>query len=169
MKGCEIEAAVREAMMSKKAFIVANATTITTKRLREEIGQELGLSVESMAGVKSLVKSLALEFLAPAQAEEAGSKAAPRTKKAAQNVSSEITALKRVLKLATIRIPPRVFVINKNKEESLRVALESLLEKHGLSVSSSRKRINKVKKRLEVERDMEGIDVSNVIAGRRRQ
>ena len=42
VKGCEIEAAVREAMMSKKAFIVANATTITTKRLRKRLAKNSG-------------------------------------------------------------------------------------------------------------------------------
>ena len=46
-------------------------------------------------------------------------------------------------------------------------ALVDLLGKHDLQIASTRKDIQKVRKRLEIERDMDGIDMSNVLEGRR--
>jgi hypothetical protein len=54
-----------------------------------------------------------------------------------------------------------------------REALEQLLDKHGLNAHSDPKYIQKVKKKIELERDMDGIDMSNILdevggRGRRR-
>lgn len=48
---------------------------------------------------------------------------------------------------------------------SLRTAVEGLLEQHGLSGSSDERTVAKVRKRLELARDLEGIDTSLIIDG----
>lgn len=62
-----------------------------------------------------------------------------------------------------------------NKDpSSLRSALRQLLEEHGLSESSDARSIARVKADLERQKDLEGIDLSNIIdedsgrGGRRR-
>ena len=82
--------------------------------------------------------------------------------------SASIARAKTVLKEASIRIPPRLYAVHKT-EAALESALLGLLSKEGLSSSSTRKEIAKVRKRLEMQRDLDGIDISNIVdTGRRR-
>ena len=82
--------------------------------------------------------------------------------------SASIARAKTVLKEASIRIPPRLYAVHKT-EAALESALLGLLSKEGLSPSSTRKEIAKVRKRLEMQRDLDGIDISNIVdTGRRR-
>ncbi|KAK2080499.1 hypothetical protein QBZ16_000352 [Prototheca wickerhamii] len=71
-------------------------------------------------------------------------------------------------KRATIGIAPSIYVKNKT-DQQLRAALEELLSKHGLSKSSGPEAVEAVKQRLAKERDLEGIDVSNIVSGPRRR
>ena len=82
--------------------------------------------------------------------------------------SASIARAKTVLKEASIRVPPRLYAVHKT-EAALESALLDLLSKEGLSSSSTRKEIAKVRKRLEMQRDLDGIDISNIVdTGRRR-
>merc|ERR1712060_264822 len=82
--------------------------------------------------------------------------------------SAAIARAKTILKEASIRIPPRLYSVHKT-EAALESALLGLLSKEGLSSSSTRKEIAKVRKRLEMQRDLDGIDISNIVdTGRRR-
>ena len=83
------------------------------------------------------------------------------------NHSKVIAKAKDILKTASIRIPVNVFAKNKTIP-SLECALEELLGKHGLSLSSSAKQIRGVRKKLEIARDLDGIDLSNVMTSGRR-
>ena len=83
------------------------------------------------------------------------------------NHSKVIAKAKGILKTASIRIPVNVFAKNKTIP-SLECALEELLGKHGLSLSSSAKQIRGVRKKLEIARDLDGIDLSNVMTSGRR-
>lgn len=67
-----------------------------------------------------------------------------------------------VCRAATITIPPNVYVKNKD-DNSLAAALKDLLGKHGLAPNADDGAIQKVKKKLTVARDLDGIDTSNII------
>jgi hypothetical protein len=110
----------------------------------------------------------------PAKAEKGLDKARKKQKKEKQpdpkvkasGRSKEINDIRKVLVAADIKISPSLY---KNKDEDLKHALLELLKKHGLSVHSSSSDIATVKKRLAKERDLEGIDLSNVVEGRPRR
>ncbi|QDZ19930.1 hypothetical protein HOP50_03g24480 [Chloropicon primus] len=210
----DMEKAVTKAMEARRAFIVANAETVTTKALRKEIAEELG---GNLANYKHLIKSLAIAFMAaeavPESArpgdgegveevkpslEDGGSspscsdeddeeveemqmpkpqrkrkskkkKQGGVEKKAAAVGSARIEKAKKILKMASMRIPPRVYALNKDPS-SLERSLEDLLSTQGLSLASPKKDIVRVRKRLELERDLDGIDTSNIVEeGRRRR
>jgi hypothetical protein len=56
------------------------------------------------------------------------------------------------------------FFYKQNKDPgSLKAALQDLLRKHGLTVNSEASKLAAVRARLELARDMEGIDMSNII------
>lgn len=63
--------------------------------------------------------------------------------------------LQGILKKATIPIPPALYVKHKS-DADLAEALEELLNKHGLHKSADPRQIEKVKKKLQINRDLEG-------------
>ncbi|KFM28342.1 hypothetical protein F751_3852 [Auxenochlorella protothecoides] len=71
-------------------------------------------------------------------------------------------------KRATIGIAPSVYVQNKT-DAGLQEALVNLLTKHGLSKSSGSDAVEAVARRLAKERDLDGIDTSNIVSGGRRR
>eukprot|EP00232_Nephroselmis_pyriformis_P010545 CAMPEP_0182884780 /NCGR_PEP_ID=MMETSP0034_2-20130328/19206_1 /TAXON_ID=156128 /ORGANISM="Nephroselmis pyriformis, Strain CCMP717" /LENGTH=279 /DNA_ID=CAMNT_0025018001 /DNA_START=116 /DNA_END=952 /DNA_ORIENTATION=- len=102
--------------------------------------------------------------------EKKKAKAAPPSKeaKAEPIQSTRVDKMKRMLRAATIRVSPNVWANNRD-EGSLYRALLELLEKEGLGSSSSSSELESVKKRLELARDTEGVDASNIVSGRRRR
>lgn len=83
--------------------------------------------------------------------------------------SARVEKLKRILKTATITISPNIYVKHK-REDELYEALCGLLKKEGLSPNPSDREIAAVRKRKQIERDLDGIDTSNIIStGRRRR
>eukprot|EP00897_Mesotaenium_endlicherianum_P005644 jgi/Mesen1/5107/ME000254S04130 len=98
----------------------------------------------------------------------------PPTKVATHCARVEHT--KRVCQAAGIKIPPHVYkkanqAPAEKREEALVKELEALLEKEALCSTSSEKDIKAVKKSLDKQRELEGIDMSNILdepRGRRR-
>lgn len=83
--------------------------------------------------------------------------------------SARVEKLKRILKQATITISPSIYVKHKEENE-LYEALCGLLRKEGLPPNPTDREISSVRKRKQTERDLDGIDTSNIISsGRRRQ
>lgn len=60
-----------------------------------------------------------------------------------------------------------MYVKNKTETELLS-ALETLLEKHDLTVDAGPNEIAKVKSKLQIQRDLDGIDTTNILEGGRR-
>lgn len=75
-----------------------------------------------------------------------------------------VEKLKTICRSATITIPPTLYVKNKAESE-LEAALEALLDKHNLTISSGAAEIGKAKQRLQIQRDLDGIDSSNILEG----
>lgn len=83
--------------------------------------------------------------------------------------SARVEKLKHILKTATITISPNIYVKHK-REDELYDALCGLLKKEGLSPNPTDREISAVRKRKQIERDLDGIDTSNIIStGRRRR
>lgn len=88
---------------------------------------------------------------------------------ASQGKSARVEKIKRILKQATITISPSIYVKHKAENE-LYEALCNLLRKEGLSSNPSEREISALRKRKQIERDLDGIDTSNIIeTGRRRR
>lgn len=150
--------------------IMTKAAATEEKEEAEDEQEELSQESEEESEDEGLVETRPVKVKKKAKKSKAKSTA---TKQKPASVttglsSKSISKAKKVLKEASIRIPPNIYKKNKTLVE-LESALEALLEKHGLSINSSKKIIRKVKKRLEIERDMDGIDMSNVIHGSKRQ
>eukprot|EP00882_Tetradesmus_deserticola_P024335 GHRQ01026593.1.p2 GENE.GHRQ01026593.1~~GHRQ01026593.1.p2 ORF type:complete len:257 (+),score=130.45 GHRQ01026593.1:219-989(+) len=90
------------------------------------------------------------------------------SKKAAASGGSKygpkVEKLRRMCRAAGITIGPSVYVKNKG-EAALTKALQELLVKHSLTPNSDAAALARVKAKLELSRDMEGIDMSNIISG----
>eukprot|EP00955_Chlamydomonas_euryale_P078695 363193-Chlamydomonas_euryale.AAC.13 len=93
-------------------------------------------------------------------------KSAPGPRKA---YSKRVEKLRTICKQATITIPPGVYAKNSGSEGDLVRALGQLLEKHELCPTSSASEIQAVRKQIQTQKDLDGIDMSNIIStgGRR--
>lgn len=80
----------------------------------------------------------------------------------------DVEKLRGICRQATIPIPPSLYVKNKSDAE-LALALEALLSKHDLSSSSGPRDVARVQQALQVHRDLDGIDTSNIVVGGRRR
>ncbi|KAK9758256.1 hypothetical protein RND81_01G218500 [Saponaria officinalis] len=86
----------------------------------------------------------------------------------------QVERLKSVIKSCGLSIPPVIYKKVKqapeNKRESCLIKeLEELLSKEGLSSNPSEKDIKDVKKRKERAKELEGIDMSNIVVSSRRR
>ncbi|KDO80689.1 hypothetical protein CISIN_1g007639mg [Citrus sinensis] len=82
--------------------------------------------------------------------------------------------LKTVIKSCGMSIPPSVYKKVKQAPENKREAqlikeLEGILSREGLSSNPSEKEIKEVKKKKERARELEGIDMSNIVSSSRRR
>lgn len=82
--------------------------------------------------------------------------------------------LKSIIKACGMSVPPSVYKKAKqvpdNKRESfLTKLLEDILSKEGLSSNPSEKEIKEVKKKKERAKELEGIDISNIVTSSRRR
>ncbi|KAM3292456.1 hypothetical protein ACQJBY_036324 [Aegilops geniculata] len=107
-------------------------------------------------------------------AEDNPLSSAVNDKKAAPAHGKRVERLKSVIKSCGMSVPPSVYRRAKQALESKREAclikeLEDILEKEGLSSHPSEKEIKAVRKRKERAKDLEGIDMSNIITSSRRR
>ncbi|KAL9229128.1 hypothetical protein vseg_004630 [Gypsophila vaccaria] len=101
--------------------------------------------------------------------EKPGKKEVPKP-----SYGKEVEHLKSVIKSCGLSIPPVIYKKVKQAPENKREAclikeLEELLSKEGLSSNPSEKDIKDVKKRKERARELEGIDMSNIVVSSRRR
>lgn len=71
-------------------------------------------------------------------------------------------------KQATITIPPQVWKQARQGEDELQQAFIDLLAKHDLSPSSSSQDVERARQALATQRDLDGIDTSNIVSRSRR-
>lgn len=82
--------------------------------------------------------------------------------------------LKSIIKSCGMGVPPSVYKKAKQVPENKREAyiikeLEEILRKEGLSTNPSEKEIKEVKKKKETAKELEGIDMSNIVSSTRRR
>lgn len=75
--------------------------------------------------------------------------------------------MRNICKQATITIPPLVYRKGSDPKE-MESALLNLLKKHGLDESSTKSSITAAKEKLQMTRDLDGIDSGNIIDDGRR-
>ncbi|KAL3139488.1 hypothetical protein ABBQ38_003812 [Trebouxia sp. C0009 RCD-2024] len=166
-------------------------SNLTMKACRKLLEEDLGLPEKSLADRKEFIQRYVDKIIAHKASKQdnkhsdgtrKSSETAPRAKKrkaiskddedgsepkAQPRTSVTIDKVKQICKAATIKIPPSAYVKTKSIQD-VEQNLEDLLAKHGLCLDSSSHEINKTRDRLAKERDLEGIDTSNIVSGDRR-
>ncbi|KAJ6798328.1 eukaryotic translation initiation factor 5B-like [Iris pallida] len=97
-----------------------------------------------------------------------------RSDKPTQVYGKKVEHLKSIIKSCGMGIPPSVYKRAKQAPENKREAflikeLEEILEREGLSTNPSEKDIKSVKKKKERAKELEGIDMSNIVTSSRRR
>nr|GLL31616.1 glutamic acid-rich protein-like isoform X3 [Ipomoea trifida] len=102
--------------------------------------------------------------------------AKPLRKKAtpAAGYGEHVENLKSTIKACGMSIPPSIYkkakqVPEDEREEFLSKELEDILSREGLSSNPSEKEIKEVKRRKERAKELEGIDLSNIVSSTRRR
>ncbi|KAK8552272.1 hypothetical protein V6N13_120683 [Hibiscus sabdariffa] len=102
------------------------------------------------------------------------SSAAKRKETSAPVYGKRVEHLKSVIKSCGMSVPPsiykRVKQVPENKREAQLIKeLQEILSKEGLSANPSEKEIKDVRKKKERARELEGIDMSNIVSSSRRR
>ncbi|XP_031484495.1 uncharacterized protein LOC116253694 isoform X2 [Nymphaea colorata] len=93
--------------------------------------------------------------------------------KSSLEYGKKIEHLKNIIRSCGMCVPPSVYKRVKQAPESKQVSslfkeLEDILRREGLPLNPSEKEIKDVRRKKEREKDLEGIDTSNIISGSRR-
>ncbi|GFH16272.1 uncharacterized protein HaLaN_12659, partial [Haematococcus lacustris] len=160
---------LRDALQKRQTEFRGQLETITGKTVRRQLEADLGLEKKSLDAMKEQIDVLINEG---AQAEEVKSKAGSRPKAPAgrakgkkapaKKYSGKVEKLRNICRLASVKIPPGVY--KAKSDAGVEEALQALLSKHGLNASSSEAKISQVKKKLEKERELDGMDMGNIIS-----
>ncbi|OAY81624.1 hypothetical protein ACMD2_25556 [Ananas comosus] len=151
------------------------------KRLKKE-AQKIKVSTKGIKRQKPAEKDLdrSLEEDGRNSSEDGHSHSSTEEKvknkreKATQVYGKQVEHLKLIIKSCGMSVPPSVYKRVKQapeskREEYLIKELEEMLEKEGLSSNPTEKEIKAVKKRKERARELEGIDLSNIVTSSRRR
>eukprot|EP00747_Dinoflagellata_sp_TGD_P196191 gnl/TRDRNA2_/TRDRNA2_65970_c0_seq1.p1 gnl/TRDRNA2_/TRDRNA2_65970_c0~~gnl/TRDRNA2_/TRDRNA2_65970_c0_seq1.p1 ORF type:complete len:367 (+),score=77.10 gnl/TRDRNA2_/TRDRNA2_65970_c0_seq1:94-1194(+) len=88
-------------------------------------------------------------------------------KHAVANEGSRLARVKALISLASLKIAPRAWThvnsLNTSDEKAALLA-ELILSKHGLGEQSTDRQASRVRNKLERERDLDGIDTSNILS-----
>ena len=194
---------VQHALQQRKAFILDNSETITLKKLREVIAEDMGLISDDLKPFKKTIGAYVDVLMAspaePAAQEEeeqvddsedeAGSdsddgeekkkkstatakkrkstEAVVKAKSAPRVFTKKVERMRTLCRQATITIAPNIYSKFKSDAE-LEAAFVALLSKNGLSPNASPTDVATVKHQLQLQRELEGIDTSNIISEGRR-
>lgn len=183
---------LKDALRKRRKYIESNLDNLTMKACRKLLEEDLGMPDKALADRKAFIQKYIDKIIDQAEEKKTGSnskrdkkkpKKAPAAKKhkalaeeddddraqpsAQPRTSKTIDKVKQICKAATIKIPPSMYVKTKSLSQ-VEEDMKALLEKHDLSLGSSSHEISKAANRLAKERDLEGIDVSNIVQGGRR-
>ena len=186
--------AFKNALLKRKAFVLKNLETMTLKTLRALLEEDLGLEADALKPQKQQIADFVDSLMAPPEEPETkesdssasdsesesddGDEKAPKKRKSPGDkpapakagprvYSSKVERIKSMCRQATITIPPNIYSKNKTDPE-LEAAMDALLSKHGLTAKSGATEVAKVKQQLQLQRDLDGIDTSNIITDDRR-
>ncbi|KAF5179433.1 translation initiation factor [Thalictrum thalictroides] len=98
----------------------------------------------------------------------------PKNEASTQIYGKHVEQLKAVIKSCGMSVPPSIYKRAKQAPETKREAflikeLEEMLKKEGLSANPSEKEIKAVKKQKQRTKELEGIDLSNIVSSSRRR
>ncbi|KAG6528052.1 hypothetical protein ZIOFF_010190 [Zingiber officinale] len=97
-----------------------------------------------------------------------------KQEKPVQVYGKRVEQLKSIIKSCGMSVPPTVYrkakqVSESKREASLIKELEQILKKEGLTTNPSEKEIKAIKRKKERARELEGIDMSNIVSSSRRR
>ncbi|XP_020584500.1 uncharacterized protein DDB_G0283697-like [Phalaenopsis equestris] len=153
-----------EPIKKQKKSSDANITSVSRKKRREEIGSEIGAESDNERSSEN-------------GGSHSSSDERPKKKQekpTTQTYGKHVEHLKSVIKACGMGVPPAVYKRAKQVSDSKREAfvikeLEDILAKEGLSTNPSDKEIKSVKRKKERARELEGIDMSNIVSTSRRR
>lgn len=96
----------------------------------------------------------------------------PSQEKKGREFSARFVRMRNICKAATITVPISLYR-KENTDEDMEKGILELLKKNGLNEKPGKAAIMEVKEKLQLQRDLDGIDTSNIIEdgprSRRRQ
>ncbi|KAL6504003.1 hypothetical protein OROGR_025926 [Orobanche gracilis] len=109
-----------------------------------------------------------------AQSRSSLEKSAQRKEKSVSGYGKKVENLKSIIKACGMSVPPSIYKKAKQGPDEEREAiivteLEGILSREGLSKNPTEKEIKDCKKRKDRARELEGIDMSNIISSSRRR
>ena len=193
------EGDIARAFAARSAHIRANATTITPKAVRRLLEGDLNIGDKALDGHKSTIAALLEALMATnggggddgdggdedededeedededddddVDDEEEEDKVRRPVKKAktTPTISGDVAKYRDACKRAGITAFQGVLM--RTTDEKARVdAMSALLSERGLSIRSAPSEFERVRAKLELEKDMDGIDTSNIVKGGRRR
>eukprot|EP00775_Hariotina_reticulata_P011824 gene11824-11968_t len=167
---------IADVIRSKRDDFLREKESLSLKQIRRIVEKSLKLEKKVLDGQKALVEQLVDQIVLNAAPEDGVQSKASKPK---NQTTQAPTGKKRKADVILDDqqdsdeddfCQPKQNTINKkaaavqNKDPaSLRSALQDLLSRHGLKVNSDASKIASVKAKLELAKDMEGIDMSNII------
>ncbi|KAI8004595.1 hypothetical protein LOK49_LG08G01610 [Camellia lanceoleosa] len=108
------------------------------------------------------------------QSQSSAEKPVKKKEVAAPAYGKRVEHLKSIIKSCGMSVPPVVYKrakqVSENKREAFVIKeLEEILSREGLSKDPSEKEIKEVKKRKDRAKELEGIDMSNIVSSTRRR
>ncbi|XP_014502070.1 DNA ligase 1 [Vigna radiata var. radiata] len=108
------------------------------------------------------------------QSHSSSEKASKKKEVSAPVYGKRVEHLKSVIKACGMGVPPSIYkkikqVPENKREEQLIKELEEILSREGLSSNPSEKEIKEVKRKKARAKELEGIDVSNIVSSSRRR
>eukprot|EP00192_Tetraselmis_astigmatica_P021822 CAMPEP_0117668684 /NCGR_PEP_ID=MMETSP0804-20121206/11691_1 /TAXON_ID=1074897 /ORGANISM="Tetraselmis astigmatica, Strain CCMP880" /LENGTH=270 /DNA_ID=CAMNT_0005476613 /DNA_START=254 /DNA_END=1067 /DNA_ORIENTATION=+ len=139
---------------------------------KENASEEVDSSMEGSLGSESEELSRPAKRPRAVGGDKARNKPCRQTKAASKPATSSsygqrITKLQKICKSATIAIPPNTY--HGKDEDLIYERLLELLGKHDLDSHSSAVDIQRAREGLQKQRDLDGLDMSNIIEGRPRR
>ncbi|GAX73902.1 hypothetical protein CEUSTIGMA_g1352.t1 [Chlamydomonas eustigma] len=161
--GCKSSVAVKQKLKNQQQKSSAEEKRKRRKQDESDDDEE-GIEAEVVEKRKKKIRSDSEDM----EEEEDGERARTKQTSGSLRASSvqygpKVHKLRDICTRATIKIPPNVYAKNKGDDSAVAKALEELLAKHGLRPGASNDEIQSVRVRLAKERDLDGIDSSNII------
>ncbi|MEW5318708.1 MAG: hypothetical protein WDW38_009906 [Sanguina aurantia] len=165
---------VEDALGEIKSTIIEQISTISLRGVRRMLEVKLGVEKGGLDEHKEYISGLMTPIIDAAMAEQPAleavasppqnAHATPAPAPVDPAVQTKLEHLKAMCKKAGINIGVNVYSKYKGDPVGQATGIAELLAKHGLRLRSNHSEVMAVRKKLSLQKDLEGIDTTNILA-----